>query len=227
MPKFTAHVHDRANLGWGIIQVTVKKIIYHSKLALTGVRRVFSRPTNAVVALIIAFLFTLLVFLIINNGFYGSLLMSRLPVADKLGVLGSMTHQMFVEFFTTFNGSLLLLVGLLQGITLTLLIYTIRQNRLEKNVTAATQLGSTGFAAIAAAIGLGCVPCGTSLLLPLATIFFSGSAAVSAVSTMSLVILVAALLLCLYSIYKIAQVAYVHTENEVMSKKESRRDKKS
>lgn len=226
MPKFTTHVHDRANLGWGIIQVTVKKIIYNSKLALTGVRRVFSRPTNAVVALIIAFLFTLLVFLIINNGFYGSLLMSRLPVADKLGILGSMTQQMFVEFFTTFNGSLLLLVGLLQGITLTLLIYTIGQNRLEKNVTAATQLGSTGFAAIAAAIGLGCVPCGTSLLLPLATIFFSGSAAVSAVSTMSLVILVVALLLCLYSIYKIAQVAYVHTENEVMVKKESRRDEK-
>lgn len=187
------------------------------KLALLGVGRIIRRPKYLLTGILIALLFSTLVYFIINGNIYGSLLLSRLPFVDKLGVIGMMLQAMAVEWFTTLNGGLLMVVSLLQGVAMTLLVYTFKRNREDKS--AAKQLGQSGVAAVAAAIGLGCVPCGTSLLLPIIAIFLSGSAAASAANIANGVVLILALLISLYSIYKIGYIAYIHTENEKLSTK--------
>ena len=76
------------------------------------------------------------------------------------------------------------------------------------------QLSVSGIASIAAAIGLGCVPCGTSLILPIVALFFSGAAAATAANIASYVVLILALVLSLVSLYKSGQIAFVYTQLE-------------
>lgn len=184
------------------------------RLAVVGALRLLKRPKYAVLAAVVAFVFAVVVFLLINYGFYGSLLFSKLSIVDKLNVFGSMIFQMFVDLFTTLNGALLLVVSLLQGVSIALLVFVIKKNRQPDNAASAKQLGVSGFAAVAAAAGLGCVPCGTSILLPVISVFFSGSAAATAVNSASLVILIIALLLSLYALSRTGYIAYVYTEEE-------------
>lgn len=192
----------------------LRSIKNKSLLAARGIGRILRRPKYALLAIVIAFLFSTLVFYIINIDFYGSLLFSRLSLGDKFTLLGSMISIMAVEWLTTTNGVLLFVVAILQGMAIALLVYTFKRNRKDSKEQTAQQIGSSGIAAIAAAVGLGCVPCGTSLLLPIVTIFFSGSAAASAVSVASIVILVVALLLSIFSLYQVGYIAYIHTETE-------------
>lgn len=95
-----------------------------------------------------------------------------------------------------------------QGLSITVVIFTAKKNkRSEQSVT--RQVGLSGLASVAAAIGLGCVPCGTSLILPLVAVFFSGAAAATVASTL---VLILALLLSLFSLYKSGQIAFMYTE---------------
>lgn len=192
----------------------LRQIQRRFRLAATGAKRVLGRLKYAVLADGVAFLFAVFVFFLINHGFYGSLLLSRLPLLDKIGVLGGMIGQMFVGFFTTVNGFLLLVVAVLQGVSIALLAYVLKKNKQSSGLMPAKQIGASGFAAIAAALGLGCVPCGTSLLLPVAAVFFSGSAAAAAVNSASLVILLIALVVSLFAISKTGYIAYIYTEEE-------------
>ena len=54
--------------------------------ALSGIGQVLRQPRYAASALVGALGFAWLIFLLTNGGFYGALLMSRLPLIDKLGV---------------------------------------------------------------------------------------------------------------------------------------------
>ena len=78
--------------------------------------------------------------------------------------------------------------------------------------TVSRQVGLSGIASIAATIGLGCVPCGTSLILPIITLFFSGAAAATAANIASIIVLLLALLLSLFSLYKSGQIIFMYTE---------------
>ena len=60
----------------------------------------------------------------------------------------------------------------------------------------------------------GCVPCGTSLILPIVALFFSGAAAATATNIASTIVLILALILSLFSIYKSGQIAFMYTELE-------------
>lgn len=183
--------------------------LHHATLtALSGISQVLRQPRYAVGALVGALGFAWLIFLLTNGGFYGALLMSRLPLVDKLSVIGTMFAEIARQTTTSLTGALLVLVSVLQGISLTLIIFTARHNKHNQQTT--QQLGLSGIASVAAAIGLGCVPCGTSLILPIVAVFFSGAAAASAATVASTIVLIIALGLSLFSLYRSGQIAAIY-----------------
>lgn len=183
--------------------------LHHATLtALSGIGQVLRQPRYAAGALVGALGFAWLIFLLTNGGFYGALLMSRLPLVDKLGVIETMFAEVARQAATSLTGALLVLVSILQGISLALIIFTARHNKRNQQTT--QQLGLSGIASVAAAIGLGCVPCGTSLILPIVAVFFSGAAAASAATVASTIVLVIALGLSLFSLYRSGQIAAIY-----------------
>lgn len=176
--------------------------------ALNGISQVLRQPRYAAGTVVGALGFAWLIFLLTNGGFYGALLMSRLPLIDKLGVIGTMLAEIARQAATSLTGALLVLVSILQGISLTLIIFTARRNKRNQQTT--QQLGLSGIASVAAAIGLGCVPCGTSLILPIVAVFFSGAAAASAATVASTIVLIIALGLSLFSLYRSGQIAAIY-----------------
>ena len=181
------------------------------KTAAAGIGALLKLPRYSVLAAGVSLLFAIVIFFAINGNFYGPLFLSRLSIVDKFAVAGSMLIELFKQGFTTPNGALLLIVSILQGLSLAVVIFTARRNkRNEQDV--ARQLSVSGIASIAAAIGLGCVPCGTSLILPIVTLFFSGAAAATAANVAGTIVLILALILSLASLYKSGQIAFVYTQ---------------
>ena len=204
----------------------MQKISFVEKLrmSLSGTLGVMKRPGYIAIILCGVVIFSSIVYLSINWGLYGSLLFSSLPLADKLATIGLMISRMFGELFTTTNGFLLLTVSILQGINISLIIYTIKQNKrtgsqISTNKSTTKALGGGGIAAIATAIGLGCVPCGTSIILPILSFFFASS--VYAVADFaSLIVLAIAFVLSCYAIYKLGFVAFAYVERDKLVKEE-------
>ena len=181
------------------------------KTAAAGIGALLKLPRYSVLASGFSLLFAIVIFFAINGNFYGPLFLSRLSIVDKFAVAGNMLAELFKQGFTTPNGALLLIVSILQGLSLSVVIFTARRNkRNEQDV--ARQLSVSGIASIAAAIGLGCVPCGTSLILPIVTLFFSGAAAATAANVAGTIVLILALVLSLASLYKSGQIAFVYTQ---------------
>ena len=181
------------------------------KTAAAGIGALLKLPRYSVLASGFSLLFAIVIFFAINGNFYGPLFLSRLSIVDKFAVAGNMLAELFKQGFTTPNGALLLIVSILQGLSLSVVIFTARRNkRNEQDV--ARQLSVSGIASIATAIGLGCVPCGTSLILPIVTLFFSGAAAATAANVAGTIVLVLALVLSLASLYKSGQIAFVYTQ---------------
>ena len=181
------------------------------KTAAAGIGALLKLPRYSVLASGFSLLFAIVIFFAINGNFYGPLFLSRLSIVDKFAVAGNMLAELFKQGFTTPNGALLLIVSILQGLSLSVVIFTARRNkRNEQDV--ARQLSVSGIASIAAAIGLGCVPCGTSLILPIVTLFFSGAAVATAANVAGTIVLILALVLSLASLYKSGQIAFVYTQ---------------
>lgn len=181
--------------------------------AAKGIIELMKLPRYAILATSISLVFAIIIFFAINANFYMPLFLSRLPWIDKIILVGTMVGELFKQGFTTLNGALLLIVSVLQGLSLAVVIFTARRNK-RNNDNMARQLSVSGIASIAAAIGLGCVPCGTSLILPIVALFFSGAAAATAANIASYIVLVLALVLSLVSLYKSGQIAFVYTQLE-------------
>ena len=175
------------------------------KSALLGVGRMLGLPKYFLITIVATVAFAVIIYFAINANFYGPLMMSRLPILDKITLLGSMIIDIFKQSFTSPNGALLMIVSILQGVSIAAVIFTAKNNR-------DNEVGLSGIASIAATIGLGCVPCGTSLILPIVTLFFSGAAAATAANIASTVVLLLALLLSLFSLYKSGQIIFMYTE---------------
>ena len=168
-------------------------------------------PKYFLITIVATVAFAVIIYFAINANFYGPLIMSRLPILDKIALLGSMIIDIFKQSFTSLNGALLVIVSILQGVSIAAVIFTAKNNR-DNEKTVSRQVGLSGIASIAATIGLGCVPCGTSLILPLGTLFFSGAAAATAANIASTIVLLLALLLSLFSLYKSGQIIFMYTE---------------
>ena len=181
--------------------------------ATSGIYNLMKLPRYAILAVAISLIFAVIIFFAINANFYAPLLLSRLPLIDKLSIVGSIIVEIFKQGFTTPNGALLIIVSILQGLSLSVVIFTARRNKRNEE-DMARQLSVSGIASIAAAIGLGCVPCGTSLILPIVALFFSGAAAATAANIASYLVLILALILSLFSLYRSGQIAFVYTQLE-------------
>ena len=181
------------------------------KSALLGVGRMLGLPKYFLITIVVTIAFAVIIYFAINANFYGPLMMSRLPIIDKITLLGSMIIDIFKQSFTSPNGALLMIVSILQGVSIAAVIFTSKNNR-DNEKTVSRQVGLSGIASIAATIGLGCVPCGTSLILPIVTLFFSGAAAATAANIASTIVLLLALLLSLFSLYKSGQIIFMYTE---------------
>lgn len=181
------------------------------KSALLGVGKIFGLPKYFLITIVATVAFAVIIYFAINANFYGPLMMSRLPILDKITLLGSMIIDIFKQSFTSPNGALLMVVSILQGVSIAAVIFTAKNNR-DNEKTVSRQVGLSGIASIAATIGLGCVPCGTSLILPIVTLFFSGAAAATAANIASTIVLLLALLLSLFSLYKSGQIIFMYTE---------------
>ena len=181
------------------------------KSALLGVGRMLGLSKYFLITIVATVAFAVIIYFAINANFYGPLMMSRLPILDKIALLGSMIIDIFKQSFTSLNGALLMIVSILQGVSIAAVIFTAKNNR-DNEKTVSRQVGLSGIASIAATIGLGCVPCGTSLILPIVTLFFSGAAAATAANIASIIVLLLALLLSLFSLYKSGQIIFMYTE---------------
>ena len=181
------------------------------KSAILGIGRMLGLPKYFLITIVVTIAFAVIIYFAINANFYGPLMMSRLPILDKIALLGSMIIDIFKQSFTSPNGALLMMVSILQGVSIAAVIFTAKNNR-DNEKTVSRQVGLSGIASIAATIGLGCVPCGTSLILPIVTLFFSGAAAATAANIASIIVLLLALLLSLFSIYKSGQIIFMYTE---------------
>ena len=117
----------------GIIKILMRhrlsSLRHNIPTALCGIIQVLRRPRYVASALVGALGFAWLIFLLTNGGFYGALLMSRLPLIDKLGVIGTMFIEIARQAATSLTGALLVLVSILQGISLALIIFTARHNK--------------------------------------------------------------------------------------------------
>ena len=181
------------------------------KTAILGIVRMLGLPKYFLITIVATIAFAVVIYFAINANFYGPLMMSRLPILDKIALLGSMIIDVFKQSFTSPNGALLMIVSILQGVSITAVIFTAKNNR-DNEKTVSRQVGLSEIASIAATIGLGCVPCGTSLILPIVTLFFSGAAAATAANIASIIVLLLALLLSLFSLYKSGQIIFMYTE---------------
>ena len=181
------------------------------KTAILGIVRMLGLPKYFLITIVATVAFAVIIYFAINANFYGPLMMSRLPIIDKITMLGSMIIDIFKQSFTSPNGALLMIVSILQGVSIAAVIFTAKNNR-DNEKTVSRQVGLSGIASIAATIGLGCVPCGTSLILPIVTLFFSGAAAATAANIASTIVLLLALLLSLFSLYKSGQIIFMYTE---------------
>jgi len=181
------------------------------KTAILGIVRMLGLPKYFLITIVATVAFAVIIYFAINANFYGPLMMSRLPILDKIALLGSMIIDIFKQSFTSPNGALLMVVSILQGVSIAAVIFTAKNNR-DNEKTISRQVGLSGIASIAATIGLGCVPCGTSLILPIVTLFFSGAAAATAANIASIIVLLLALLLSLFSLYKSGQIIFMYTE---------------
>ena len=168
-------------------------------------------PKYFLITIVATVAFAVIIYFAINANFYGPLMMSRLPILDKIALLGSIIIDVFKQSFTSPNGALLVIVSILQGVSIAAVIFTAKNNR-DNEKTVPRQVGLSGIASIAATIGLGCVPCGTSLILPIVTLFFSGAAAATAANIASIIVLLLALLFSLFSLYKSGQIIFMYTE---------------
>lgn len=181
------------------------------KTAILVIGRMLGLPKYFLITIVATVTFAVVIYFAINANFYGPLIMSRLPILDKIVLLGSMIIDVFKQSLTSPNGALLMVVSILQGISIAAVIFTSKNNR-DNEKTVSRQVGLSGIASIVATIGLGCVPCGTSLILPIVTLFFSGAAAATAANIASTIVLLLALLLSLFSLYKSGQIIFMYTE---------------
>lgn len=183
----------------------LKRFWLNLKKAANGAKLVFSRPKYVFLAIVLAFLISILIYFSINFNFYASLLSSGLPILDKFGVVWLLISSMFGSYFTDSFGLLLLVLSMLQGVALALLIYNFKTN---KKLDAKTATGSS-IATAAAIVGLGCVSCGTSLLIPIMTLIFSSSA-YAFLDAANTIVLVLASVLSLYAIYKMGLMIHIN-----------------
>lgn len=168
--------------------------------SLRALVRLFDRhPWYWVLALMFMFVFYEIVFWSLNIGLAHYLISTGdMTLGEKLAMIPS-SFTNLLRWPVSWTGIALFLVALLQGVSFAALLYLLRSERRAAKQYR-KELAGTGVVGFIAFLGLGCIPCGTSLVTPLLTFFFASSVAVFEpyVATSATVL---ALLLSLLTLY--------------------------
>lgn len=185
----------------------ILSLIFRIKLSLRGIASVLKVPKYLILAIIVGMLFSQFIFWLLNLGLLQYIITTAtLTFAEKLKFFLEMT-LVFIETANTLQGFLLLSISILQGIAISLIVYSFRSaGRIDRKSMSGSTLASLG-----AMIGLGCAACGTSLIVPVIAIFFSGSAYAIA-DTVGIYASIIALLVAVYVVYRLDYVAYGNSQ---------------
>lgn len=140
------------------------------------VQLLYFKPAYLFLAFAVSVIFYEIVFWALNIGLLHHLLTTEfLSLSDKISVIISSYSDIFTLPLVPLSFTLFL-VSILQGAAAAALVYSVRKTR-SLNRDIAKEFGGIGTAGILSVLGLGCVPCGTSLVTPLLTFFFATSSA--------------------------------------------------
>ena len=138
------------------------------------IRLLYFNPLYLLLAAVVSIVFYEIVFWFPNLGLFNYLLTTEfLTIGDKIGIIVGSYSSIFTLPLSSISFTLFL-VSVLQGAAVAALVYSIRKER-AMNRSIAKEFGGTGFAGVLSVLGLGCVPCGTSLVTPILTFFFASS----------------------------------------------------
>ena len=138
------------------------------------IRLLYFKPLYLLLAAVVSIVFYEIVFWFLNLGLFNYLLTTEfLTIGDKIGIIVGSYSSIFTLPLSSISFTLFL-VSVLQGAAVAALVYSIRKER-AMNRSIAKEFGGTGFAGVLSVLGLGCVPCGTSLVTPILTFFFASS----------------------------------------------------
>lgn len=153
----------------------------------------------ALLALVSAVTFYELIYWLFNLGTFQTVITSgNLGLVERLRFAVDPLLSLGVTN-GVYTAVLMLSVSIIQGISIAVLIYTIRH---QQKVDTAF-LGGSGFVGLLAVIGLGCPSCGTSLLTPIVAIFVSGST-VAISESLTRIALPIALTVGVYGLYAVS-----------------------
>lgn len=190
-------------------------LIDRTKLSVIGVWRVLSKWRYILIAVAVSILFAILFSILSVGTTEWQLLLSKLPFMEKMGIIGEALIR-FVRDATTTTGLLSIVVVILQGITISLLVFSIVRERetKQKYGKTANRFGESLIASIVATLGLGCSTCGASLIIPLLSLISASAIFIGAMTT---IIIVVAMALLMYSSWKMGYAAYAYTSAENLS----------
>ena len=159
----------------------------------------YFKPAYALLAFVFSVILYELIFWSLNLGLGWFLFTSnQLPFASKLDIIvGSYTNVFDLPLAPL--SATIVLVSLLQGVILSAIVFMVKANR-ENRKASRKLFGSVGLAGGLSVLGLGCVPCGTSLVTPLLTLFFAASAPAIAAEVGFYAVIVA-LVVSLFALY--------------------------
>ena len=187
------------------LRKTLERWTDDTKMAFVGVQMVMRQPVYVLIA-IAGFLVFSYIFAMFQNGTATwSLLWSSISLGDKMGLLLDVADRILQNFLDLW-GLVLILLAALQGLTVSLLIFSWRMKMSAKSTVAGLEAGGVG--AAMGFLALGCPTCGTSLFIPFLTMSLGSGAAVVA-ETLGWILTTLAAILLLYAARRLGYSAFV------------------
>jgi len=196
----------RKIFSWRRIRNKLELVGDRIKLAIIGFGFCLSHKKYLVAFILgsFGFLYFLTFFQSGNSNLH--LLFSSLDAEHKIELLGKVFLDCFRNFLSL-NGLSIILLAILQGLAITLMVYTWRykeQDAVFSTASTSTIAGALGF------VALGCPSCGISLLTPILSTIAGASAGILAERVNIFLTLVAYGLL-FFSICKLGYLVFVIT----------------
>ena len=163
----------------------------------------------SLLAFVLAFLFLLLIYWLLNIHLLWFLMSSdRLSFADKITFLVKSAFS-YVSSLGVLQRIATLLLVMGQGVVIAMLVYVVRtQNKLDSKA-----LGGGVIASFIAVFSVGCVSCGTSIVAPVVGLFFSG-ASVAVSDSIHKTAIYVSLIIVLYSLYAVGVSASTYVARQ-------------
>lgn len=194
----------RKLFSWRRIRNRLELIGDRIKLAMLGSSYCLSRKKYLISFIICSFGFLYFLTFFQDGNSNLHLLFSKIDAEQKIDILGRVFLNSLHNFLNLYGLSLVLL-SILQGLAVTLMVYTWRHKEKDEVITTAST------STIASALGfvaLGCPSCGISLLTPILSAIAGASASLLA-ERVNVALTLIAYALLLYSICKLGYLIFV------------------